>query len=297
MAAAISTKELHANSKIEEVVLSRLQVDYTYQRDPSEALVDSIAEDWDTVASELILVSDRGARNGQEEVKGGLFIVNGQHRTKAAAKLGHKTIHARVIDLKKVTDPGEVEAGFRLKTNVRLGDRPLERFKAQVRAGDEESLAIVELLTHYGTEINSQPQQEIGINCVATIEALYRIDDGSLLGDTLDVIKTTWGYAGGKFSHAAMLKGIAWFIEKHADDSDRDRLVGKMKGVGMAPLESRARTIGLTMGGSLWVNYYRALVDLYNEQLREKNRLQWMLRGSRTLANRGGGKALSTPTA
>jgi hypothetical protein len=296
MVAEVTAKELHANSKIEEVSLKKLQVDFSYQRDPSETLVDSIAEDWDTVASELILVSDRGTRSNDGEVKGGLFIVNGQHRSKAAQKRGMDNIWARVIDLRKVADPGAIEAGFRLKTNVRLGDRPLERFKAQIRSGNEESLAIEKLLERFNTEINVQPQQEIGINCVATIEALYRLDDGSLLGDTLEVVRDTWGYAGGRNAHAAILKGICWFIEKHADESDRTRLVSKMKGVGMAALESRARTTGLTMGGSLWINYYRALVELYNEQLRDKNRLQWKLRGSRNLEGRGGGGARTTPT-
>lgn len=284
----VEVEALHAASKIEEVPLAKLQTDYSYQRDTSERLVDDIANDWDTVASELILVSNRGVRPTDGEVKGGLFIVNGQHRSKAALKKGMDRIWARVIDLRKAEDPAQIEAGFRLKTNVRLGDRPLERFKAQLRSGDEESLAIEKILTSFGTEINTQPQGDVGINCVATIEALYRIDNGALLKDTLEVVRDTWTYVGGKHAHAAPLKGICWFVEKHAEESDRTRLVSKLKGVGDSALESRARTIGLTMGGSLWVNYYRAIVDLYNEQLREKNRLSWMLRGAQSM-DRGGG--------
>jgi hypothetical protein len=291
MAAAKSAvDELHANSKIVEVDLGKLQSDHSYQRDTNEALVDEIANDWDTVASELILVSDRGARPKDGDIKGGLFIVNGQHRTKAAQKKGMTTIWARVIDLKKARDPGAMEAEFRLKTNRRIGDRPLERFKAQLRAGNAESLAIEKLLTSFETEINTQPNGDVGINCVSTIETIYRYDDGALLKDTLEVIRDTWRYVGGKHSKAALIKGVSWFIEKHAEDSDRTRLVAKLKAVGDTALEARARTIGLTMGGSLWMNYYRAIVDLYNEQLREKQRLQWMLRGSRQL-DAGGGQA------
>ena len=288
MEASVMTDEIHASSKIEEVSLSKLQVDFSYQRDPSEKIVDEIANDWDIVASELILVSNRGTRSADGEVRGGLFIVNGQHRSKAAQKKGMDKIWARVIDLRKVDDPAQIEAGFRLKTNVRLSDRPLERFKAQLRAGNEESLAIQKILESNGTEINTQPTYETGINCVVTIEQMYRQDDGALLRQTLKVVTDTWGYAGGKYAHSAMLKGICWFVEKHAEESDRTRLVQKLKGIGVSALESRARTIGLTMGGSLWINYYRAIVELYNEQLREKNRLSWMLRGSRNM-DRGGG--------
>lgn len=283
------TDAIHAASKIGQVDISKLQVDYTYQRDPSETLVDAIANDWDTVASELVLVSDRGTRPKEGDVRGGLFIVNGQHRSKAAAKKGLLLIDARIIDLKKYDDPAAIEAGFRLKTNVRLGDRPLERFKAQLRAGDTESLDIQKMLASFDTEINTQQNPDVGINCVATVEAVYRFDDGALLKDTLGVIKDTYTLVGGKHTQASLLKGIAWFVEKHAEESDRTRLVSKLKGIGISALESRARTIGLTMGGSLWLNYYRAIVDLYNEQLRERNRLSWMIRGTASM-ERGGGK-------
>lgn len=284
-------RELHANSKIEEVALSRLQTDYTYQRDTSEKMVDEIANNWDVVASELILVSNRGTRPAGGDVKGGLFIVNGQHRSKAAMKRGLEKIEARVIDLRKVEDPASVEALFRLKTNVRLGDRPLERFKAQLRANDPESISIRDMLERFGTEINVQPNSETGINCVSTIEAIYRLDDGALLKDVLETVKDAYPYVGGRYTQSPFLKGLAWFIAKHATESDRTRLISKLQGIGTAVLSQRARTMKLTMGGSLWVNYYRALVDLYNESLRDKSRLQFKLRGKLALDRSGGGVA------
>ena len=282
-------QELHANSKIEKVKLSSLKIDYSYQRDTSEKLVDDIANNWDVIASELILVSDRGSRPKDGDVKGGRFIVNGQHRSKAAQKKGLEEIDARIIDLRKEEDPAAIEAGFRLKTNIRLGDRSLERFKAQLRAGDPESLGIVKLLKQFDAEINVQPNPDQGINAVVTIEKIYRVDDGALLRDTLTLVKDVWKYVGGKYSSSNLLYGLAWFIEKHADESDRTRLVAKLESIGISVLEQRARTIKLTMGGSLWVNYYRAIVELYNEQLREKKRLQWKLRGSQSLQRRSGG--------
>jgi hypothetical protein len=281
--------DIHAASKIEEVDLSKLQVDYEYQRDPSEKLVDQIADNWDVVASELILVSNRGVRPVGGEVRGGLFIVNGQHRSKAAQKKGLGKIWARVIDLRKVEDPGAIEAGFRLKTNVKLSDRPLERFKAQLRAGNEESLAIKKILEGFNTEINTQPNNDVGINCVSTIEGIYRLDDGALLKDTLEIVQESWKEVSGKRSGANLLKGLCWFIEKHSEESDRTRFVAKLQGIGLAALESRARTTSLSMGGTLWMNYYRSMVELYNEQLSQKRRLSWMLRGAQSL-NKSGSK-------
>lgn len=271
--------DLHAKSEIREVPLNRVQVDGSYQRQISDILVDRIADDWDVVASELVLISNRGTRTDESGVKGGYFVVNGQHRCKAAVKLGEQKIWARVIDLRHIEDPAAVEATFRLKTNVRLGDRPLERFKAQIRAGDEESLAIVAMLASFDTEINMVPQMETGINCVSTIEGLYRLDDGGLLREILQLVKDSFGYVGGKNVTAGFLKGVAWFIEKHAEESDRDRLCEKVATIGLAALDRRARAHQSTMGGALWMNYYRSLVELYNEKLRESNRLEWKTRG------------------
>lgn len=274
--------DLHAKSEIKEVPLNKVQVDTSYQRQVSDVLVDKIADDWDVVASELVLISNRGVRTEESGVRGGYFVVNGQHRCKAAVKLGEPKIWARVIDLRHVEDPAQIEATFRLKTNVRLSDRPLERFKAQIRAGDEESLAIVSILASFDTEINMVPTSESGINCVSTIEGLYRLDEpgGGLLREILQLVKDSFGYVGGKNVTAGFLKGVAWFIEKHADESDRDRLCEKVSLIGLPALDRRARAHQSTMGGALWMNYYRSLVELYNEKLRESNRLEWKTRGA-----------------
>lgn len=280
MAARADIDELHANSTIKEIPLSKIRVDRSYQREVSLSLVDQIAEEWDVIASELILVSDRGTRPEGEEVEGGLFVVNGQHRVLAARKLGHKTIWARVIDLRKHVDPGEIEADFRLKTNVRLGDRSHERFKAQLRAGDPESHAIVKLLSKFDTEINLVPTFDHGVNCISTVEVLYRIDDGALLTDTLEIVQSSFRAIGGKAAGSNVFKAVAWFTHKHADESDRDRLIEKLTVLGPAAWESKARTMQSTMSGSLWLNFYRILVDVYNEKLSERNRLSWQTKGS-----------------
>lgn len=279
--------ELHANSKIEDVSLQRLQIDYTYQRDLSETLVDEIANNWDVIASELILVSNRGTRNGSD-VRGGLFIVNGQHRSKAAQKKGLDKIAARVIDLRKEDDPAAIEAGFRLKTNVRLGDQPLERFKAELRAGDPRAADIKKILGQFDTQINEQTNTETGVNAVVSIESIYDYDGGGLLRDTLTLVKETYGQVGGTNAKAPVLKALAWFIDKHANESDYTRLTSKLQGIGLTALGARAKTIQLTLGGTLWFNYYRAVVDLYNEQLRDTKRLQYKQRGARTLIKGGG---------
>lgn len=277
---------LHQTSKILEYDPTILQVDPSYQRDTSEALVDAIASNFDIVASELITVSNRGKRSPKSPVKGGLWIINGQHRTKAAIKRGQTKIYGREIDLSKHPDPAAVEAQFRLKTNVKLGDRPQERYKAQLRAGDPESLAIRDILADFDTEINLVPTQESGINSVAAVELIYRVDEGALLRDVLKTIRDAYKVIGGKTATSNMLKSLAWFIDKHAQEADRGRFIDRLQIQGLEVLDRRARTTGASLGGSLWLNYYRAMVDFYNERLGEKQRLEWKTRGARTLSGR-----------
>lgn len=280
--------EIHAKSAIKQVDIEKVQVDRSYQRDPSMALVDKIAEEWDVVASELVLIAERGPRPDGGDVLGGLFIVNGQHRLRAARKLGHKKIWARLIDLTHVEDPGKLEAEFRLKTNVRLGDRIHERFKAQLRAGNEESHAIVNLLAKFDTEVNLVPTTESGINCITTVELIYRVDEGALLRDELEIIRAAVVVVGGKNVNAGFLKGLAWFVEKHSMDCDRSRVIEKISVMGVNGLERRARAMQSSFAGPLWLNYYRALVDLYNEKLAPKNRLEISTRGQGVFKPRHG---------
>lgn len=278
-------EEINASSRIAKVKIDELQVDRTYQRDPSQSLVDKIAAEFDVIASELLLVSDRGERGKDENGRklGGLWLVNGQHRSLAGRKLGKGTMDARIIDLSdptKYADPGQIESTFRLKTNVRLGDRPLERFKAQVRSGDEQSLAIVELLARFDTQINLSPDASFGINSVSGIERLFALDNGLLLNETLEIIRDAYGGVGGKNAQVAMLNSIAWFTLKHSAEADRGRLIEKLRALGPAAIDQRSRIIGSSMGGTNWMNYYRAIVEFYNERLTQGSRLDWQLRGA-----------------
>lgn len=285
-AVGVDVEALHAASTIERVKLAELKIDRSYQRDPSQRLVDDIAENWDEVSSELLLVSQRGIRDLAEE--SGLFIVNGQHRSLGARKRNLEDVWARVIDLTEVADPAAVEATFRLRTNVRMGDKPLERFKAQVRAGNPESLAIVDILERFDTEVNVAPNVEYGINAVSGVEKLYRVDDGKLLTETLQLIKDTFGSVSGKQSSSAMMVGLSWFILKHAEETDRTRVVEKLNSAGTAAIERRARTTQASMGGALWMNVYRATVAFYNERLQERNQLEWRLKGASTFKGSAG---------
>ena len=273
---------LHERSKIKWVDLEDLNIDKSYQRMFSQNWAAEIGSDFDDISAEIILVSDRGDRNGGP-IDGGMWVLSGQHRYIGAVKAGRKRLQARVIDTSAIDDPGAIEALFRLRTNHRLADKSTERFKAQVRAGNEESVEIVKILASFDTEINERVNPEGGINAIATVERIYRLDGkGTILKEVLSVIHEAYGFVGGKNSTSTMLSMISWFIMQHGQEASRERFIEKLRTTGLAAISNRGHAHKAAMGGALWVGYYRGMVEFYNAQLQGKSRLDWKLRGAST---------------
>lgn len=266
---------------LEVVHIEDLNVDYIYQRDLNSDLVNKIAGSYDMAVAGTIVISRRA--------NGSLWVVDGAHRVAGATLAGEKEMLAQVLSgLDQQT-----EAALRLKGNVKRSDKSAERFKAQVAAGFTESLAIVEILGNFESKLNiSAPDTYHGINAISAVESIYRVNKGIMLARVLEMIRDAFGSVGGKTSSVAMLKGIAWLIQKHEREMDRGRMIDKMSRDGVDMIERKARSIKLTHGGALWVNFYRAMIDSYNERLPEKSKLEW--KTNRSSQEFGGGRGGST---
>jgi len=252
--------------RAEVVELKKLNIDKDYQRDLRAHRVNEIAEGWDTAAAGTIIVSQRS--NGK------FWLVDGQHRVAAAQLAGEKELPAIIYeDLAP-----KAEANLRLHLNHRLQERPLERFKARLKAGDETAMDIRDLLEKHGTAINTTYDYDEGLNTVASIETVYMQDDGALLGQVLDILKKVYGKITPEIATSNSIKGVAWFLRAHPE-ADVDRLVEMLRRLSRAQLASMARTHMGVMRGSLWANYYRAIVEAYNFNLSPTKRLAWKVRG------------------
>lgn len=261
---------------VEVLMIEDLRIDALYQRDLSQDLVNKIAETWDLAAAGPIVVSRRKS--------GDMYIVNGQHRTAAAKRAGETEILAQVIE----GLDAKTEAELRLKGNTRRSDRPAERFKAQVAAGHEDSLAIVEICNRFDTKINEFPNMSSGINAVAAIERLYERDNGILLVRTFEMIQDAWSSVGGEYATSSILKSLAFFINQHPE-ANRNRLIGRLTMEGPKGLQRRGMNHRAIHGGAEWLNYYRALVEVYNDKLNDANKLELRTGGWSVYAGGGGG--------
>lgn len=262
---------------IEIVAIADLHIDRTYQRELSNDLVEKIARGWSYATAGPIRVSRR--ENGD------LYIVNGQHRTAAAHRAGKTHVLAQVIDgLDRKS-----EATLRLQGNVKRTDSIYERFRAQLGAEDAESLAISEIAERFGTKINSSPIAEEGINAIATVEAIYRLDRGVTLSDVFALMQDVWGTPGGRIASSASLRGIAWLLSKHGAEVDRRRLVAKLQTKGYAGLVRATQSHRALRGGGGWINFYRACLEAYNDRLPEESRVKEATGGwSKTFGATGG---------
>lgn len=263
MEAARSLDDLAGAGIFELVRLEDLHIDESYQRDLSRDLIERIKHEWDPAACGAIVVSRR--------VNGDLYIVNGQHRAAAAKEKGLAEILAQVI----VGLSSKEEAELRLMGNTRRSDTAQERFRAQVAAGHPESIAIQQIARQFGTRINPAPDQKAGINSVGAVEDLYRWDDkGMMLTAVLETVHEAFGYIGGKVASQAMLKGIGWFLDKHRNEIDLRRFRERLAAVGPDHIDRKARSFKGAIGGALWMNYYRSMVEEYNQRLTEGQRLE-----------------------
>lgn len=283
---------LKHKSKTGDIGIAILKIDRSYQRVPKMALVDELSREWNVIAAEMILVSDRGEREwGKEEPlwDGRYFIVSGQHRVMAARKRGLTKIHARIIDLSGEKEPRKLEAHYRRLANRRLQDRAVDVFRTRVVEGDEDAVAIVKILDKFDVEINYTPEKDKGLNNISTIEQVYARDQGSTLTETLELIKAVYGDIRPQTAGAEMLKGFAWFIGQHSLDVDQRRMIEKLQTLTPSQLKGRAAQMRATMGKSTWANIYIVLVDLYNEKLTPRNQLQLNFKGATSQDHTTGG--------
>lgn len=263
--------------KIEVVALADLKVDPIYQRDLTASFVERLAEKYDVVTAGTIVVSKRPG--------GDLYIVDGQHRAAAAVRAGETQILAQVVD----EPSAEEEARLRLKGNVKRTDRVFEVFRARLASGDPVALDIQRILGEFDTQINMVPTLGQGINAVSAVEKLYKLDNGASLIIVLSMMKKLFGEIRPEIASSDLLKGLTWFLGQHGDAVDMERFERLLKVTGPAALARSARAHKASLGGSLWVNTYRALVTMFNEGLSDASKIEWKTKGSTSWKGAGGG--------
>lgn len=251
--------------ELEVLPIAILGVDHSYQRDRKEALIKKMrAKGFDMNAAYPLKVSERPPMKGMSDPR--YFLVDGQHRAHVAELEGETEVIASIVRFKgSESQIIRQEAALREKMGDRKADTPMEKFKAKLRAGDEVAFKIDNLVESYGGRI-ALKQNAPGIQAISTLQRLYEAD---VLTAVLRTIKTGWDTFDGRAGEAAALDGIAWLLKKHPD-VDIAHLTRRMRGAPPEAIHARAHAIKAVMQGSLWKNYYRALLEFYNTRAPSK---------------------------
>lgn len=272
MAARKKVMVIEDAGSAEVLKIEDLRVDPVYQRDLRHDLVEAIGRDYDIVKAGPILVSRR--KDGK------MYVVDGQHRMAGALIAGEVEIFAHVVeglDEKK-------EAALRLARNDRRSDSTFEKFRTRLVMGDEKAERMVEIAFQANTQINTAPNLHSGINAISACEQLYDADGkGVWLQRVLQAINDAFGQVNAVTASAAMMKAIAWFLDRHVltdKEATYKEFIERIERVGPEDIRRKAVNQKAAMGGASWLNHYRALVEIWNFGRQEKNKLHWKTVGS-----------------
>lgn len=268
--AFLSTRAEHNGhlGSIEVLPIESLRIDPTYQRDLVQNLVDEIALAYDPLTAGVVLVSRRD--------DGELYIVDGQHKTAGAQQAGRSTVLCLVVNGLTSED----EARLRLAANVKRADSIGEKWKARIAAGEKTPIAVTNLVESFGTQINISPIAHTGINAIGALETIYNLDrTGEMLTRVLTLIQNVWGTPEGEYAYATLLKGLAYFYDKHDGEFDEARFVERLGIEGPTAIRRMAQNHKVVLGGSMWLNVYRSVVEVYNLRLGDSSKLEWKTGG------------------
>ena len=180
-----------------------------YQRGLSDQWVEHLAKIFDEDKCDPIVLSQRK--------DGSLYCIEGQHRVKAAMKVGVKELFARVLT--GLSYEQEADYFFQAQRN-RRGMRPNDAWNASLEAKHPNTVEINTIVESLGGKVNKNPSIEKGINCPGQLWKIHEYAGKSALYDLLDLNADTWpgDNLGGTATEARMLSGFMFFVVNHAGE-------------------------------------------------------------------------------
>lgn len=218
----------------EVLEVARLFVDETYQR-PLTNLARRIEQNFDPALVGTLVISARE--------DGGYAIVDGQTRASAILNLAAEDaapLGVPCLVYRGLTLADEASLFARLQKE-RRGIASFHRFRAALVAGEEEAVAIEQIVNAAGYEIG--PTSAGQLSAVAALERVYRRTPETL-SRTLAICRGTWS---DKFVPPGdILRGLGYLLTwAHVDD---ERLIECLSAVTPESLKRRASALREGMG-------------------------------------------------
>jgi hypothetical protein len=256
----INTPEANGVIRTSETVVNPI-----YARGVKPHLVRDIVNEFDPRMIGTIIVCDIGDDKYE--------IIDGQHRVEACKQLKHEWIEVVVFYNMSL----EERSRFYTSYNVnRQALTSIEKFKAKVVSGDDDSVVIHQLCRTVGVliaGIDTGNKQTL-FPITGAIGGITKIYHMGVLSSTLQAIYHAYIDEDIEFSTQAfgsyILDNVSKVLFAYRDEIDLERLVSTISGTKAKTWNSRYDTTDLqlkTYGGAL------RIVEAYNKGLSEINRL------------------------
>lgn len=252
------TKGSRRKPKILNIPAKQIRVDPEVQRQLIPARVSKLTEAMDLDGLGIITVSERG--------KGDLIALDGQHRIAALEQLGMGEWEVTCHVYSGLSKAQEAALFRRLNDTRKI--TPYDDFSKGLVEGDEECLAINEIIESHGLRVAGYGSDGT-ITCVSKLRQLYESKngraDGAVLADALTDSLAAWGvrYAAVEKN---ILGGLALVHRTYGSEVDRPALVNKLskyKG-GAAGLLGTARQLKDLRSASMERLVAAVIVEVYN---------------------------------
>lgn len=185
-----------------------------YQRQANERRVRNIADVFNWLLFERLIVSDR---DGEQ------FLVSGNHRAKAAAKAGYS--YAPAIVFRGLTEA--IEARYYLAFDTDRVRLPAQnKFWAALVEGDTEAEEVEETLNHHGLSGVGDSEAFRSLQAVQAARSVHR--KYGTLDRALNALEKVWAdepevYAG------RLIHGLGGFLAEYDRDVDEEVLAEAMR--------------------------------------------------------------------
>ena len=236
------------NVTFEKIPIRNLVSNQDYQRNLSQMHVDRAAEHFDPYQINPVKVSRRN---------GVYYVFNGQHTIEIIARVSGSRdtpVWCMIYDDLNYEHEADIFANQQKYVKSLL---PIEVFKANVEAGNEEQLTILKVVHSYGLEI-SPGKAPNSICAVSALESIYRKHGIHVLDRVIRLCVATWEGDANSLS-GNILNGVARIIVAYG--SMLNELVFKQK-LGAVSVKQISRTAKERRAGSL--GYAEAMVLEYN---------------------------------
>jgi hypothetical protein len=211
------------------VPVDRLFIDADYQR-PLTSFVEEVTRDYDPAKLGTLLVSERD--------DGRFAVFDGQTRLEAMKRNGEP--EAPCLVYSDLTPEQEAQLFADLVTK-RRGTATYLRFRAELRAGKPETVAIAEIVQAAGLDLGLV-ETPATVRAVAALEYVYRRDP-QLLPLVLGIITAAWpDPATDARLTGDILRGLATFLQRESD-VQHETLVERLAGVTPMMIRHRANAL------------------------------------------------------